>query len=218
VTAPASCGPFRDELPEVALGVLDPSEVPGLAAHLDGCPACRTELVELAATADRLVVAVPEVDPPRDLAPAVVASLRVGRSPGARPRRVAVAVAAVVAVVALAGAVALSVAVDRGSPPGASTAVAASAPLLTADGRAVGRVAVHDDAPPSMTVWLDAVAPGTRYRCELVLADGTRREVGAWTAGGAADSWRVAVPDVRAERVELTTYAGTPVATAALTG
>ncbi|UDY36314.1 anti-sigma factor family protein [Dermatobacter hominis] len=216
-----TCEDRREELAEVALGVLDPAEVPGLEAHLAGCPVCRAELVELAATADRLVLLAPSVEPPAGFEQRAVAAMGApGRSGSAAPadpppprRRAAAAAAVAIAAVVAAVVVGLGLLV-RDDGPGGPAEVAA--PLVADDGRAVGRVAVRADPPRSMTVSLDGLETGVRYRCDVVLADGTRREVGTWTVWGEDDSWTVPVPDGPADRVELTRVGGGTAATAVL--
>lgn len=256
-------------LAEVALGVVDPAEVPGLALHLAGCPACRTQLVELTATADRLVLLAPESAPPAGFADRVVLSIsgptsanprdrmsadRAGRPAAVatarshnrragtqrhsrHPLRTAAAAVVVAAVLGMGAAVAVRAARDhRTSAPMASPAsevygsgsrvpesaiTAHPADLVAPSGSTVGLVRLARDdrdqgVPTTMTVVLRGLEPGVRYRCNLVLVDGTRREVGAWTVGSASDRWNVAVPNAPADRVEITDDRGSLVATATL--
>lgn len=211
----SACHALQDDLTEVALGLRDPSELAGLEQHLAGCASCRAELAELATTADRVALAAPEIAPPAGFADRTVAAMApppLSRPTGSRSRRrVVVAVAAVVVVLALGTAAVLVAARGDGG-----TATAERASLVTGSGRSVGSVAVDGGRPAAMTVRLDGVTPGVRYRCELVLADGTRQLVGSWTVAGTSDTWTVTVPDRQADRVELTREDGAPVATADL--
>ena len=211
----AGCAAVEDDLAEVALGVRDPSELPGLTEHLAACPSCRAELADLSTAADRLLLAAPEMDPPAGFEHRAVARMSpvsAGRPGRRRSRWVTVATAAAVVVVVAVGATAALVVGSRGG----GSAETARASLVSAAGRTVGRVAVDGAGSPSMTVWLDGATPGVRYRCELVLADGSRRLVGSWTVAGGSATWTVSVPDAPADRVELTRSDGTAVATADL--
>jgi hypothetical protein len=230
------CGDLRDDLAEVALGVRDPVEVPGLEAHLRSCAACRAELAQLSTTADRLVLLVPEADPPGGFEARAVAAMTAGADPidadpaaagpfdhaqrrrrARRPVLVGVA-AAVVLVLAVGGAVVVAV---RGSGPEVDRSpVAATAPgrFVTADGRTVGRLQVAGGTPATMTVSLHGVEPGVEYTCRVVLGDGSHRDVGTWLVSGPDAAWTVAVPEgaTAGQRVELVRADGAEVAVAAL--
>ncbi|MGA8208292.1 MAG: anti-sigma factor, partial [Candidatus Dormiibacterota bacterium] len=53
------CERMRGDLAMAAVGRLDGSERRALAAHLDGCPSCRSELLELESTTKSLALADP---------------------------------------------------------------------------------------------------------------------------------------------------------------
>jgi anti-sigma factor RsiW len=67
------------EHPEVAgwaLGSLDPADVAAFGQHLQTCEQCRGEVAEFTPVAKSLVLAVPAVEPPADLALKVVAAVQ----------------------------------------------------------------------------------------------------------------------------------------------
>jgi anti-sigma factor RsiW len=71
---------LRELLGAFALGHLDPPESDRVRAHLDGCPACRAELAEIAPLAGRLAAVDPDVldetpTPPPGLGAAVLARI-----------------------------------------------------------------------------------------------------------------------------------------------
>jgi len=208
------CTPFREGLAEVALGVVDLAEVPELEAHLVDCPTCRVELVDLAATVDQLVLGVPGIEPPSGFAARALTAMALARSPAVRmrrrlPRRLA-ATAVVLTILAIAGLV-CAWALGSGTDPPHREAVA---PLVARDGAPIGRVKVIASTRPTMTVWISRAATGRRYTCEVVMTDGSRTKVAAWTAWARTGSWTVALPDGTLRRVELLDAGGTPVATA----
>jgi anti-sigma factor RsiW len=70
-----SHAPRRDQLIDLALGLLEPEQALALEAHAAGCPACAEELAALRQTR-ALVAALPPVEPPEAGARALVAAAR----------------------------------------------------------------------------------------------------------------------------------------------
>lgn len=60
---------ITEQLPAYALGCLDPAEAAAVAAHLDGCAACRAELAAYEDVTTRLAQAAPQLAPPAALKP-----------------------------------------------------------------------------------------------------------------------------------------------------
>ena len=79
-----SCEEFDLDVDELAVGTLGEPERSRLLAHAAGCPGCEAELNWLAGLADRLLLLVPEVEPPAGFEAGVMARME-GRPP--RPAR-----------------------------------------------------------------------------------------------------------------------------------
>ncbi|HEX4081496.1 MAG TPA: zf-HC2 domain-containing protein, partial [Acidimicrobiales bacterium] len=97
------CLAIHDDLAALATGTLTGRDRSAVLEHLEGCPACVTELEELAATVDALMELVPDATPPDGFADRTVALMRAEPSATVRRRprfagsgRRIVAVAAVV--------------------------------------------------------------------------------------------------------------------------
>ena len=58
------CEQYGDELAELALGVLTGRDRARLLSHVESCPRCAEELEILSRTADSVVQAAPEMEPP----------------------------------------------------------------------------------------------------------------------------------------------------------
>lgn len=181
--------PLRLSLGAYLIGALDPADRSAVAKHLDGCPACREELAELAGipgllgrlTADEAAA----LDEPRvgEQPPVLTAALH--RVAVARRRRrwrwLAGAAAAVV--LGIGGATAgTMVATGAGGPPagqGTVATVAAADPVT--DVRATATV--HGSpSGTSVTLRLAGVAPGQHCRLVAVATDGHREIAGSWRA------------------------------------
>jgi hypothetical protein len=111
---------------------------------------------------------------------------------------------------------ALLLTMSRTAPP---AAVAASAnPIVTSTGAQVGEVSEGwYQGSKVLVVRVQGAPAGRRYRCELVLRDGTRHSVGDWTmpASGAA-TWVVDHPGGDIAQMQLVTPSGQAWATATL--
>jgi hypothetical protein len=169
------CDDLRDVAPDVALGLLTGEERAEALAHLQGCEACRAEVASLAGTADEVLLAAPEAEPPPGFRSAVLARLTseeadpaerevgtraaAGRRaagarrfavvprPGGRVRRRAAVIgaAALVAVVVSVGVAALA------ADDGAEDPSVATAEIRTGRGRLVGEATASGD-PATVTL------------------------------------------------------------------
>ena len=70
-----SCAEFAALAPELALDLLSGDERAAALVHLGGCRACRTNLDELARTADALLLVAPKAEPPAGFESRVLARL-----------------------------------------------------------------------------------------------------------------------------------------------
>jgi anti-sigma factor RsiW len=108
--------PRREELLDLALGLLEPAEARALEAHAEGCPACRAELAALRETR-RLVAGLPPLPAPERGAAVLLAAAR--QAAEARRPRWAMPRWLAGGALGLAGATALALLVLRGpaAPP-----------------------------------------------------------------------------------------------------
>lgn len=132
MTAPEEHRRLRELLGAYALGGLPDDAAAGVRAHLDGCPACRAELAEIAPLADELrtvdlgalaLHATPPADLGERIRRRVAAERELAEARGRRDRRAATARRARRSVVAVAAAMALAAtALGAGTLLGRSTA------------------------------------------------------------------------------------------------
>lgn len=184
---PSDCGWLEEVGVELALGLLDGAERAAALVHVERCGACQAEVASLTAVGEQLLLLAPEIPPAAGFETRVLDRIAsaperlraLGRS-GAdpvdqpartrrrRPRRprlprgrglLAVA-AAVLAVVMIAGGLGVVVLRD-------DTEVV-TAQMMTARGRNVGDVVVHDANPPEVELdvqeWIDAVKEAGRWK------------------------------------------------------
>jgi anti-sigma factor RsiW len=200
----ADCRTWRGDLAARALGHRDPARDPGLDAHLDGCPECRAELLDLRMLADTLAeadptyLAAPEPDPGlgdrvlHRIAFAASAQRARRRRAGAAIVAVAAAILVVVAGVAVAG---------RGSTTSATEVALAGPGDLAGEAELV-------DRPWGTEVHLDVsgLDEGEVYWLWLSSAEGDRVVAGTLTGtGGEASAvLAAALPFDDAARVWMT--------------
>jgi hypothetical protein len=211
---------------ELALGMVDEPERGELLTHVDRCPRCRALLDDLSAIADQVVLVAPEAEPPVGFEARAVAAMDpepVCVTPSRRRRWVAIAAAA--AVLLLVGAVGVGVGRSSSSTDARASALdridvgsVAAAPLTSPEGKRVGAAIVLDGARPSLWMSFDGAEPGERYRCELVLADGSRHLVGVWAPKGPGHTWSVELDPstAHAQQLVVSYLNGSEVATANL--
>jgi hypothetical protein len=160
-----SCDDCRELAPEFALGILDGAERARVLRHVVSCPNCRAYVDELGRTADSLLLAGPEAEPPLGFEASTIALLRVAPPRASRWRPFAAA-AAVAVLAAGAGVVIGQQTVDD---------PLRSAPLVAANGARVGRVFLYDrDNSPSWC-YLSLSGPGAHgdYEVHAELRDGS---------------------------------------------
>ncbi|HWJ62935.1 MAG TPA: hypothetical protein VNS19_13285 [Acidimicrobiales bacterium] len=215
----AACAAFREVAPELALGIAVGDERAAALDHLSGCDDCRRELARLAEAVDAVVLTAPAAEPPSGFevralatfepaAPAAPVPLR--RRPV--PRRVALAVAAVLLVVtAVVGARAVTSS-DGGSGSELATGSRTSAVLASPEGTPRGAVRVERAEAPGggwtsqLVVSVDAGTPAGTYRVECDYETGRPYRAGELTVGpDGLDEWRatVSVPTYDLRRVRL---------------
>lgn len=185
-----NCDEVRLLAPEAALDLLDAARRADVVAHVAGCGSCRSELAELAAAADSLLLLAPAAEPSAGFEQRVLARIDAERSPAERRaarrwlRPAAGAVAA--AAVGLVAGFAL-----RGSG-GAGDHGLVAARLRDAKGVAIGQVLVSD-GPDRMVCVLDWAPAGARYAVSVTGADGAA-DVGTFTSAGPGKAWSTSLP------------------------
>ena len=223
--------PDEQLLLDLALGEVEGAQRDRLTGHLALCESCRAEYCAIADSVDHALAAAPRVAPPAGFSRSVLAAMGMtgdevrhpltpdpptriqgGRD---RPRILVTALAAVLTLLVGAGTGA-ALMYAREDP---AASVAADGPaLLTRDGSRVGTVLdSRHDGQRVLVVTLTAGRVGTRYDCQLVLADGSREPAGSWVLREpSGTTWLLDRPDATVTGVELVTEAGRTWATATL--
>lgn len=220
------CEQYADELAELALGVLTGRERAQVLAHVDSCPRCAEDLEILSRTADSVLQAAPDMEPP--LGFEVRTLERMGVTEG-RPRRRHIRPSRWIPVVVgvAAAAAAVGVGVDMATSP-SSPAPQANAPAprsdqtptaaLVSDGRTVGHVMLWSDAKPWISMMMDDSGAHGTVRCVVVTKDGVSHDVGAFTSRDGYAAWTAAlpVPPSSVRTAKVVGPSGTVIATATL--
>jgi len=234
----ADLHPDQGMLLDLALSDIDQQRRDALTGHLALCDPCRAEYAAIADSVDHVLAAAPVVAPPAGFSRSVLTAMGMTEPDGRtsadearlsalprstqaqrrgrrRPRILVAALAAVLALlVGVAGGVAVMSAFQE--PP---AQVAADGPaLLTRDGSRVGTVLdTRYDGQPVLAVTLTAGRVGTRYDCQLILADGSRQRAGSWVLRQpSGTTWLLDRPDAKVTGLELVTDTGKTWAVATL--
>jgi hypothetical protein len=158
VTTVLTCDECRELAPEFALGILDGAVRAQVLAHVVACPACRAYVDELGRTADTLLLAGPEAEPPLGFEASTLALMR-ATAPRAPRWRTLVAAAVIAVFAASAG-----VLVGRASLSNELR----SAALVAADGKTVGQIYLHGgDGEPSWC-YLSLTAPDNSGKYDVL--------------------------------------------------
>ncbi|HEY1650970.1 MAG TPA: zf-HC2 domain-containing protein [Acidimicrobiales bacterium] len=215
------CTLHQDDLAELALGVLTGRDRARVLAHVESCPRCAEELEFLSRTADAVVQAAPDVEPPMGFEVRLfekmgIADVRHRRRRVRHPRWVAGALAAAAVVAALA--VGLSLGLSPSPTRSASPAHGVATANLVEDGAVVGRVTTHGGAHPWMSMMLDDSSVHGKVNCIVETSDGVSHHVGTFVAKDGYGAW-IAALHVNPQHVrtaEVVSPSGTVIATAAL--
>jgi len=220
------CEHYENELAELALGVLTGRERAQVLAHVGSCPRCAEELEILSRTADSIVQAAPEMEPPLGFEVRLFEKMGVTAvTPRRRNLRPSRWVPAVVGVAAAAAALGLGLSLTSSSPSSSPTVAAPPSSEhhvmtgdLTENGETVGHVmAIGGDKPWISMMMADSSARGT-VSCEVVTDDGVTHHVGTFVADKGYGAWiaplHVDPADVRT--AEVVSPSGTVIATAKL--
>ncbi len=186
---PFDCAEVREQAPEFALGLLDGDARAEVVHHIDGCPACRTVVLELAETADAMVLLAPEAEPPAGFERRVMEQITGGaRRARWRTTRLVAMVAAAAVIISV---VTVRVVESTRSDPVAAPAVA-TVPMVGNGGATVGQVEVDDGGPGAGTqlaVTVDYALPDGEYRVVLAPDQAPRRVLGPISVAGGRGAW-----------------------------
>ncbi|MBN9794457.1 anti-sigma factor [Pseudonocardia sp. TMWB2A] len=179
---------MRESLGDHAMGRLEGDELATLKAHLQGCPACREELAEVASVLPALGRVDPDrLDhtpaPPPDLGDRIMAAARAERpaSAAARARNRWAPVAAAAAAALLVGGVAGYLVGDHDGIPREPVAVQAMDPAVQATA-----VAIPHTWGVEIVLDGDGFRSGATYRVVVEAEDGREVSAGEFIGTGAS--------------------------------
>lgn len=214
------CDAFRDDLAELALGILSGRDRLAVLEHAASCDRCSVELERLSLVADALLVLAPEVEPPVGFELRLAERLRAPARPrhGLTRRRAGMLAAAAVLLAVLGFGVGSYV-----GPPGMNVrSPSAEANLtsatLSAHGHVMGEVMVSAGTPTWMFMTVDAGTWSSTVSCEVTLTGGRVVTIGVFRLSDGYGAWGAPLPaaahDVRSAR--LVSPGGTVLASARL--
>jgi Putative zinc-finger len=188
------CDAIRDELAELALGLLSGRRRSEVLGHVETCPTCTRELDQLSQVADALVHLAPEIEPPIGFevrfAERLASEERAAPPTRARRiRRAAPVLAVAAAVVLLAFLLGMFVAPGGSTNPGPVTAGDTVSASLVSHGHVTGEVTVSGGSPAwiFMTAELGTV-PGW-VTCNVTLTNGRVETLGTFQFSGRYGAW-----------------------------
>jgi hypothetical protein len=219
------CEQYADELAELALGVLTGRERARVLSHVESCPRCAEELEILSRTADSVLQAAPDMDPPLGFEVRLFERMGVTDARPVRRRlRRSRWVPAVVGIAA--AAVALGVGLRVTSSPSTSPSVTAGAQgshqvetaALVSNGKTVGHVMTFAGDKPWLSMMLDDSSAHGTVRCVVVTEDGVTHTVGAFESREGYGAWMAPlhVNPATVRTAEVVSPSGTVIATATL--
>jgi Putative zinc-finger len=218
------CEEYGDELAELALGVLTGRDRARVLSHVESCPRCAEELEDLSRTADSVVQAAPEMEPPLGFEVRLFERMGLTDVPPRRRRlRPSRWVPGVVGVAAAALALGLGLGLTSSSPTPTVTAQQhgphrAVTAALVEHGATVGHVMTVSGAKPWISMMLDDSSAHGTVTCVVVTDDGVTYHVGTFKADKGYGAWIAPLPvnpaDLRT--AEVVSPSGTVIATATL--
>ena len=225
------CEAYEDELAELALGVLTGRERSQVLAHVESCPRCAEDLEILSRTADTVLQAAPDMEPPLGFEVRLFDRMGVTDAAPVRHRRLRRSrwVPAVVGVAAAALALGVGLSVTTSSstttPPTQQSAPSPShddgqvvKAALVSNGETVGHVMTFGGDKPWLSMTLDdSTAHGT-VRCVVVTEDGQVHTVGTFETREGYGAWMAPlhVDPATVHKAEVVSPSGTVIATATL--
>lgn len=199
----SQCEAVRDDLAELALGILSGRRRSEVLTHVEACSRCSAELGRLSIVADNLVQLAPEVEPPLGFELRLAERLRaVGAT--RRPRRLRRVGVLAVGVVAM---ITLGLGVGHLATPRVTAhypvgSVDLNSAELTSHGRMLGEAFVSTGSPEWVFMTISVGDWSGIVKCEVTLAGGKVETVGvikiwkgkaAWGAQLASSASKVRV-------------------------
>jgi hypothetical protein len=222
------CEQYGNELAELALGVLTGRERSWTLSHVESCPRCAEELEVLSRTADTVLQAAPDMEPPLGFEVRLFermgvtdAAPRRRRGRRIRPSRWVPAVVGVAAAALVLG-IGLSATSSPSTSPSHDQAAAPSPHVVTAalvsDGKTVGHVMTFGGDKPWLSMMLDDSSARGTVRCVVVTEDGKAHTVGTFESHEGYGAWmaRLHVNPDTVRTAEVESPSGTVIATATL--
>jgi Putative zinc-finger len=222
------CEEYGSELAELALGVLTGRERSRVLSHVESCPRCSEELEILSRTADSVLQAAPDMEPPLGFEVRLFERMGVTDVVPRRRLRPSRWVPAVVGVAAaaLALGVGLSVTSSPSTSPHQSAAPSSKSSdshqavtaALVSDGKTVGHVMTFGGDKPWLSMMLDDSSAHGSVSCIVVTDDGTTHMVGTFEAHEGYGAWMAPLPvnPATVHKAEVVSPSGTVIATATL--
>ena len=216
------CEQYADELAELALGVLTGRERARVLSHVESCPRCAEELEILSRTADSVLQAAPDMEPPLGFEVRLfermgVTDARPGRRRLRRSRWVPAVVGVAAAAVALG--VGLRVTSSTSTPPTVTArAHQVETAALMSNGKMVGHVMTFAGDNPWLSMTMDDASAHGTVRCVVVTEDGVTHTVGTFESRQGYGAWMspLHVNPATVRTAEVVSPSGTVIATATL--
>jgi hypothetical protein len=219
------CENYENELAELALGVLTGRERARVLSHVESCPRCAEELEILSRTADSIVQAAPQMEPPLGFEVRLFERIGVTDvTPRRRRFRPSRWVPAAVGVAAAGLALGLGLGLtSSSSPPTVAAPAHGEHQVMTAalieHGETVGHVMLVGGTKPWISMMMaDSSARGP-VSCVVVTDDGASHHVGTFVADkGGYGAWMAPlhVDPAQVRTAEVVSSSGTVIATATL--
>ena len=220
------CDEYANELAELALGVLTGRERSRVLSHVESCPRCAEELEVLSRTADSVLQAAPDMEPPLGFEVRLFERMGVTDVVPNRPRRRLRPSRWVPAVVGVAAAaLALGIGLSVTSSPSTSSNQAAQSTsrhvvtaALVSNGKTVGHVMTFGGDKPWLSMTLDDSSAHGTVRCVVVTEDGVTHAVGSFESRQGYGAWMAPlhVNPATVRKAEVMSPSGTVIATATL--
>jgi hypothetical protein len=214
---------LADVAAELALGALTGRERARAIAHLEKCRTCRAHVQRSTLTGTRLLLLLPEHQPPAGFANRTIRRLPYAgrhRETGRSHDRFPVVAATIIAVTCAMAGFAVRA---RPMPPGHSASPASlalhSASLTTARHQVIGTVFLQGGGQPWLYMAVDTGAGNSTVICQLQERDGQTITVGSFRLASGHGYWGSPEPDQATgiTSARLTAPDGTIVATATFT-